>query len=648
MKMLLALLATLLAGVALYFAFGEAQPLAELDPGVQTPEESSEPQREPAVLAAGENSAAEPATIPGEQREALAVVPHESEVDSAEAKDARVITGRVIVTDESGAEWKEATGAIVLDLWVGNTGKSVTLSLVQGQFSTKSDSFDYFTVDDLDLNGRKAALTNPEQEYREHEDVVVYAHWPKLTTLSVIGDDTGVHLTDVTLIANDDWRTDDFSHPGAIGGETIVERQNSPIELTQPTGQVLRNTSSYFVHSPGYAWKLVRLYLANGGEREVRLQPGGTVEVRLIGALPKGKQRLRLHRLEHGALNGVPYTEAAANPNKVTSFEGLRTGDYQVRVEAGDWFQRPAVLGKTPFSLNAGDIVSVDVVLDPVEEIAKARIAGTIELPQAWNLEDFQLEAEPKHATVAGEMKTVTLDRSDMQGGGSRWSFEFRPLPVGAYELILYAGGWPRTFEIKKSVSLPPDGLDDVHFEVGPPAQVVLLLINGENGEPAEISSVHWSAIDAGENSGTGYVNVSPVEPGRFEITMPVGEATVGAFATGFTSLNERLTIQPGVNEFTITVHRECPLTIVFLDGETVIPMPDEYWFPDPDHLDGDGELLYVSGNTDGEYRTALGEPGRYVFEIPEFDGYEPIPDQTITVKRGEVTRHVVQLVRKR
>ena len=33
--------------------------------------------------------------------------------------------------------------------------------------------------------------------------------------------------------------------------------------------------------------------------------------------------------------------------------------------------------------------------------------------------------------------------------------------------------------------------------------------------------------------------------------------------------------------------------------------------------------------------------------DVSDIDGYEPIPTQTVTVKRGEPTRHVVQLVRK-
>ncbi|MCA9002202.1 MAG: hypothetical protein KDB61_09775, partial [Planctomycetes bacterium] len=89
------------------------------------------------------------------------------------------------------------------------------------------------------------------------------------------------------------------------------------------------------------------------------------------------------------------------------------------------------------------------------------------------------------------------------------------------------------------------------------------------------------------------------------------------------------------------------PLEILFLDGETTVPIDGSY-YPSPEPLSGEGQLLYTTSGTEG-FKTALSEPGAYLFkadQLPKFEGFEPIPEQTITVVRGELTVHKIQLVR--
>ena len=92
-------------------------------------------------------------------------------------------------------------------------------------------------------------------------------------------------------------------------------------------------------------------------------------------------------------------------------------------------------------------------------------------------------------------------------------------------------------------------------------------------------------------------------------------------------------------------MQRNCPLEVLFLDGETPVPPPGDWW-PKVEHLDGEGRLCFKRGGSSG-LETALSEPGRYRFDMPEFPDYEPVPDQVITVERGEPTLHRVQLVRR-
>lgn len=121
----------------------------------------------------------------------------------------------------------------------------------------------------------------------------------------------------------------------------------------------------------------------------------------------------------------------------------------------------------------------------------------------------------------------------------------------------------------------------------------------------------------------------------------------MGSFGGDYTSLSERAELQPGKNEFTYEVQRNCPLLVLFLDGETPIPI-EGHFFPKPKHLGGEGKLLFSTGGQAG-FKTALSEPGSYLFtgsEFPQFDGFEPIPDQTITVVRAEEMTFKIQLVR--
>jgi hypothetical protein len=60
---------------------------------------------------------------------------------------------------------------------------------------------------------------------------------------------------------------------------------------------------------------------------------------------------------------------------------------------------------------------------------------------------------------------------------------------------------------------------------------------------------------------------------------------------------------------------------------------------------DGDGKIIRASSRI-AEYRPAFEPPGDYRLEFPEFDGFEPVPTQTVTVERGKTARVVMQLVK--
>jgi len=558
-----------------------------------------------------------------------------------------MLKGRVILVDDSGAELGKLDGKLSIVCWTSNSGGHAELEITNGTFEVDVEGIDKLSVDNIEFGGRGALAEDSSQYYPvDQGPIVIRAHWPRMLLLSVLSEETRAHLNEVTLVMTTSWLDDDMQHPGRVTkGRQALSDGYSPVELRPSIQDARSGGTTYFVHSPGFAWKPIQLDLSKGGEREIRLDAGGDVEIRTQGPMPKGGALLRLR--QSGVGGSRPFAEVPLRGEGPVEITGLLPGIYAATVEVGEWYDDPLVSGRVEIEVKAGERGQYELVLDPPPELVLAPLAGTVVVPAEWNLDTFQLTAEFDGTSPDGRDGERELSMSDMKKLTEKdaWAFQFGELPTGTYLLELDGGGWPELVEYPLQVTLDPAGLLNVRLEVPPPATVVIRLVDPASGEVAGITSIHWGALPTSSDYARSLLTITrDDEAGRFEFLAPIGWISVGAFGNGYDSLREKVEIHVGQNEFRFELERDCPLVILLLDGEAPVPFPEDY-YPDPEHLDGEGRLLYTSSSGAG-FKTGLNKPGRYVFDIPEVPGFEPIPQQTITVKRGEQTKHVIQLVR--
>jgi len=641
-------LVTLLALCLLYFVVNDAEDAGkELDPN--RPAEVVEAKAIARDLAspALEVSAAAPL----EKRTAVAnSKPEESSVVNASAK-IPAVQGRVILTDELGVENSNVNGELTVVCWKGNSGSHVRVEIANGEFVLDASGCEKLSINSVELGDRSAELEDSDAEYPvEGEPIVVRVHWPRILLLTVLDQLSGTHLSRVTVAGSQGWEYEDEEHPGRLTEETtLLTNGTSPIEIRPPGDEIRRADKVYFVHSPGYAWKTIHLDLTQGGQREIRLEQGGDLALHLVGELAEGGPLLRLR--PSAEPDGSVYLEVPTSTESAIEITGLLPGKYNASVELGEWYDSPQSLGAVDVVVDAGIKNEYELLVTLPPTTVRARLAGTLFLPPAWGFTSFEIEADLDRGETGGLKETHTLSSSDMEqlaGDDGAWTFDYGEIPTGDYELKFSSAGYPTELEYGYRTKLESAGNEQVQFRIPQPATVVIQIFEEPGGEPAKIVNLSWDPRAPKGTYMSAYVSSEavPGKQGYFEFQAPVGQLGLHTFGDGYTTLQEVVDVRSGRNEFTYRLSRECALVIVFLDGKTPVPIGDE-WYPRPEHLDGEGKLLYTSYGGSSGFKTALSKPGRYVFEIPELEAFEPIPKQTITVRSGEETRHVVQLVRK-
>src|SRR5262249_37575861 len=139
----------------------------------------------------------------------------------------------------------------------------------------------------------------------------------------------------------------------------------SPLVIPAPDTIRVGGTEKLWVRARGHAWQSVEVFLADGGEREVRLYRGCSVKVKVAGEVPRqsGKVALRLYK-------------SSAREPALAEFDGstevideLAAGTYEFRLELGEWYRNPQVLARATVSVKAGD--SAEVELKAVSVVAE-------------------------------------------------------------------------------------------------------------------------------------------------------------------------------------------------------------------------------------------------------------------------------------
>lgn len=639
-RILLMMVVVGLTGLLGWWLSGNQEGASKFGSGVQAPANTDTTKE----LLESTDLVGEPADIEGR---AVAEVAVNDPAETQSVAIPSIQRGRVVLVDEAGVEHRESSGQLTLMKWTGSRGEPDPIRVEVGSFEFDATNIDWVSVEDLIIDGRYATdMEDDSRHVLDAEEIVLRVKWTPSFTLNVLDADSGIHLDQVRVLWGQLWMSIRHNqHPchWESDPETVwVASAHSPMTLPTTSEQVGRNTSVVFISSPGYAWKRIDVDLRQGGARTVRLVPGGQLEIHVAGTMPSGAQ-LRFRAPTEP--DSVPLFSIDLDRSGEQSVHGVTSGELLVRVEVGDWFHQPTVLGSAMIDVVAGQVTDVDIALEPMPEPELGIVTGTLSVSEIWAFESIQMSATPMGHSGLRRGRPVRIDRAKMTELHGSWSFQFPPMPVGMYCIRFESARSRSEVEVPSIVELTSAGAH-VDFTVGPPCTVQVTVLDGDTGEVADLQRISWGIVDPK----TGYPSSRSSVPRAegetyFEFRAPRGEISVGSLANGYTSMDATVEIEEGLNSFEFTLLQECPLNVAYMDDGVSIPAPLhlEHTF---EHVGGEGKVLYYSSHK-AEFQTAFDLPGEYRMDVSDIDGYEPIPTQTVTVKRGEPTRHVVQLVRK-
>ncbi len=680
MKLAVTALITLLVAALLYIGFaGNGGSAKEVNP-------DSEPK--PAQVVTGLESSGQ-MQLPDEnaliEDERAAIdAPHEPELKVKEKPKGRLIQGSVIIVADDGQELHGLDGKLKFDLRRQDSRwNERETDVKEGRFSLRVYRSAELHVIDLVIGGRSAYVKDDDQNFNSNSDpIVIRAHWANPLRLNVLSASTGEHLDDIKVVRGyDAWMFENPQLPGRIYAQSLVlNGVTSPIEVFPSTSELKRENIAFFVYSPGFAWKAIGVIPTAGGEREIRLDPGGSVTITLVGdrSVLNIESRgwdpvVELH-------TSKPFQESRSVTKGYWTSEddpielvGVPPGKYFAIVRFFDH-----LLGEAEIEVVAGahreyELLLIEPEEDELDEEFESpyvdaelfELAGTISGTAAWQLPAFRIKAwriqdlgnDPGWSEV---IKSRDLLASG--GGDDSWSFSFGKVPKARYALEFAYKKLGAITEHTYLVDLIAGADLPFHVKLAPPATVVVNLIDQATGESAKTKSIAWlMRSDSGDYASQSVVKRKEGEshfefvtpPGNLVITDQIFSATGKSIddepvISDYVKLNESLEVFEGLNEFSFEARHLCKLKFSFTDGATPIPAPRNWnsniWENRPKHLDGQGEI--VSTFTGGG--VSFSEPGRYLIHSSQLDGFEPVPDQVVVVERGKLSTHEVQLVRRK
>ncbi len=214
--------------------------------------------------------------------------------------------------------------------------------------------------------------------------------------------------------------------------------------------------------------------------------------------------------------------------------------------------------------------------------------------------------------------------------------WETRALIPGNYTVEV------RPFGHVSAVQVGPQGATEVALEVPALAEVLVHAISPESGRPLAGVPLEWS-----NKQGARGMALETGPPGTYQMFVPPGDMRVTTQRLGLPERAEELTVEAGVQEFTLAIFAGPELTLVLLDGETPIQLGGEWW-----------STLNIKRVDDNHHRSrnwrnnSLGrliefsEPGRYRFELGDLEHYLPLEPFEADLERGG-NRIELRLVRK-
>lgn len=549
------------------------------------------------------------------------------------------VRGKVSFTDRKRDVHEKVQGTVRALLWYANDGaQAVTatpIEIIDGAWvatfhrpehagkQPASLSFSEARVDDTQviLETESLAVTD------EPDFVLRLRAIPELR-LSVFDAETKKAIGRVEVFhARGNWDDDNTLHPGVNAKmQRVVDAGESPFLVPPPDEVSPNGTTPVWIRAPGYAWHTLQVMFAEGGLREVPLVHGGSAKISIANKVPAA-EKLAVRVYGTVGTQSRPLLDLGLPRAVPNLLEDLAPGRYEVRLELGDWFREPRVLGKAPMEIQAGQEASVElVVANEVAAPERVMFSGIVVVPAGWQRAgQLSVVLDPLRGTdrwteqryLHGEQ----LKRGEKEG---EYRFTFPETVVGRYALIFEPSQYQKVVRVTK------EGATDLRIELPEPVEIVIRVVDRETKRPRNGVNLSWHPawpLDAFGGSSEG-ASAAP-DSNEVRILVPAGHIEVSAHDDEF-EVRTTLNVSPDAREFEVFADVRHAVKVAVYEGTTRIPIGFRTGW-DVSLLTVDGKPALASESwSSSEVTMSVLKPGTYLLRVTPPDGYLPVADRQV------------------
>ena len=450
------------------------------------------------------------------------------------------------------------------------------------------------------------------------------------------------HLTQVEVTAGggETDRPEIATHSRKI----LASSEASPITLQPELSEACVQSVGCFFYSPGYARKRVELDLSNGGERVVELEPGGNLHVAVQGTIPRDSY-LRVWVDEE---RWAPFSNLRIRKEGDFELQGLPVGPSRVRLEIGSYYGETIVLAEEEVLIQAGARASLSLVAREFATVPAVEVAGTFELPTAWEEAEWRIQMRRVSPTTGSDSEFSFFRVADAEAISRSSDNSLGYYPFSAGELV--PGDYVATvipIELKTAFTVPPEGLVNLRIEVPPPARLTVTVRDSLTGEISDVvGSLSWLPVYEGPSVSTIYPSARRDEATRtFALNVPVGPVEISASGLEIARATTTVHAVDGMS-VELEVTRVARARVEFQHEGRHVPWPSDAPWEFPCSRvdgDGDGEVLQRGSNQAG-IRFSVTTPGLYRLTLPKPEGFQQPEPVEIELAIEEEQRVIVPL----
>ncbi|MCP3914629.1 MAG: hypothetical protein GY711_03615 [bacterium] len=546
-----------------------------------------------------------------------------------------VVEGTISVLDWSSTRHSPSAGSFRLDVRVEgpriNSDFMRRVQVTEGRFKFKLPGHARFRIVNVRADGL-AADVEGQPEGRPYAvtaalDLVVRPMLP--TTVNVVDTRTEAPIEsdlEVVELAPD---SDPWIHPGKQKGD----RRRNPLKLV-PTSLA---HGRYLVRAKGYAWQPLEVDPRSGGELQLALAPGGSIEVVTVPSWIRVPWHLRVRRA--GEREGPVLFEIRSPRRPIDS---LPPGSYTLSAESGDEHKGVVHYGAIDGVVVVGESTRVTLALDAEGRAELAPGHGTVTVPAAWRLGEFDVELSRSSQWLASNARSRVIipweSLVPVRQAANTFRFDAGDVQVGCYS---FRAGSLSGFHF----DVTAEG-EACHIEIPPPVSATVTLVDARTNEPVVVERARWSnsSDPAGLAAGHPRCGGGTLQPMELDA---VGEAYVLRAPRGHIAISvcdwryafpvfTPLELERNGERHTVRLEPAQGVLVRFtVGGEPFSPrrMPTTQLVPVGSEQRTHTNTLRCAGG----FRADAHAPGHYRIEVAAPEGYRAIPNREITIDADTV-----------